>query len=117
MFSEFERRMSRDRSLGLAPQPQDGQEIIDRAIALGATSASDARPRVELDPGFASAWQKLLEWGYVLETHDGLFYVATDGSAERSMLAWLPVNVLIIATTIVALLALLVRHWPLRRPG
>ena len=63
---------------------QDGQQILDRALDLGAVSASTARSRAELDTRRDPAWSELLSCGYLCVAAPDAFYLANlDGSAER----------------------------------
>ena len=82
MFDEFERRIRRNSSLG--PQPQEGHQILDRAIQLGALSPATARPRADLDVRSDPSWSEIVACGYLREAQAGRYYLAHgDGSADR----------------------------------
>ena len=82
MFDGFERRVRRNSDFG--PQPQDGQQILDRAIQLGALSPATARPRADLDVRLDPNWSNMVACGYLREAETGRYYLShSDGSADR----------------------------------
>lgn len=97
------------------PQPPKGQAIIDRAIALGATSPETARRRAELNPRALPGWPELLASGCMRQARDGYYYaVQPDGSEEHPFLHGLPHRVsfvlALLGIAIIALLTLLDRR-------
>jgi len=87
MFEGWQRLAHRPDDLG--PQPQQGQQILDRAFALGALSPATARTRRDLDVRHDPSWTELLACGYLTEAKPGCYYLThSDGSADRMLGAW-----------------------------
>ncbi|MEP6621833.1 MAG: hypothetical protein ABJE47_21085 [bacterium] len=110
MFDKFQSRMEEGRDLGLGPQPQAGQDIIDRAIALGAVSPSAARSRAEIDPHTSEEWAAILACGYLRQSRPGVFYVSADGSAEQSLIVWTPFRIGVAIAVLLGLLVALLKR-------
>ena len=84
MFDGFERRVRRSSDFG--PQAQEGQQILDRALQLGAVSPATARVRADLDVRRDANWSELVALGYLQEAEEGRYYLAhSDGSADRAI--------------------------------
>jgi hypothetical protein len=111
MFDGFERRARRNSHFG--PQLQEGQQILDRAVQLGALSPTSARTRADLDVRLDPSWFDIVACGYLREADPGCFSLSHgDGSADRMAAASsspFPLAVLVALIGVVFLLLILRR--------
>ena len=112
MFDGFERRMRRGGDFG--PQPQEGQQILDKALQLGAVSPATARVRADLDVRLDANWAQIVACGYLREAGKGRYYLAhDDGSADRAIALSSPFP----RAVLMALAGVLIVFFILRRMG
>ena len=112
MFDGFERRVRRGGDLG--PQPQEGQQILDRALQLGAVSPATARVRADLDVRRDANWSEIVALGYLREAEGQRYYLAySDGSADRAIAFSSPFP----RVVLVALAGMFIVAFILRRMG
>ncbi len=99
MFDGFERRVRQNSDLG--PQPQEGQQIVDRALQLGALSPATARSRADLDIRHDPNWSQIIACGYLREADAGRYYLArSDGSADHPTKIALPFSRVALVTIV-----------------
>jgi hypothetical protein len=109
MFDTFRKRIEESSELG--PQAQEGQQILDRALALGALSVATARTRAELDVRRDSCWDELVSCGYLREGQRAHYYLAhPNGSADRMFGAWTPTRVVTVAVLAIAFIVVILRR-------